>query len=265
MKLTNFHTHSSYCDGAHTPEEIVLAAIEKGFDTIGFSGHGHIYFDPMGSMSKVGTETYIKTVSALKEKFKGQINILCGVEQDYYCAPLTHRFDYVIGSVHYICKDGAYIVVDASADILQSGVNTYYGGDIYGACEDYFKNVGDVVRKTDCNIIGHFDLITKYNEKHPMIDTSHPRYVKAAAEAIEKLIPEDRLFEINTGAIARGLRTSPYPDAPLLREIARQGGRVILSSDSHNKNTLDCAFKEARELAYACGFNKIEEYVFNLR
>ncbi|MBE6562956.1 MAG: histidinol-phosphatase HisJ family protein [Ruminococcaceae bacterium] len=261
MKLTNFHTHTTFCDGAHTPEEIVLHAIELDFDAIGFSGHGHIYFDKPGSMTPEMTEEYIKTVSALKEKYSGKIKIFCGVEQDYYCAPLTHKFDYVIGSVHYVKKDGGYLVVDASADILEHGVNTLYGGDIYSACEDYFANVADVVNKTDCDIIGHFDLITKYNEKRPLIDINHPRYVKAATAAIENLIPTGRVFEINTGAIARGLRTTPYPCDWMLREIAKRGGKVILSSDSHNKNTINCAFDEARELALSCGFEKIEEYI----
>ncbi len=37
--LANYHTHTTYCDGKNTPEEIVLCAIEKGFTSIGFSGH----------------------------------------------------------------------------------------------------------------------------------------------------------------------------------------------------------------------------------
>lgn len=39
--LANFHTHSTFCDGKNTPEEIVLAALEKGFVSIGFSSHGY--------------------------------------------------------------------------------------------------------------------------------------------------------------------------------------------------------------------------------
>lgn len=35
--LTNFHTHSMFCDGDNTPEEIVSAALDFGFSAIGFS------------------------------------------------------------------------------------------------------------------------------------------------------------------------------------------------------------------------------------
>ena len=38
----NLHTHTVYCDGNDTPEEMVLTAIEKHFDILGFSGHGHV-------------------------------------------------------------------------------------------------------------------------------------------------------------------------------------------------------------------------------
>ena len=44
--LTNFHTHTVFCDGKNTPEEMVLSAIEKGFTALGFSGHGLTSFDP---------------------------------------------------------------------------------------------------------------------------------------------------------------------------------------------------------------------------
>ena len=34
----NFHTHSKFCDGKNTAEEMVLAAIDKGFTVLGFYG-----------------------------------------------------------------------------------------------------------------------------------------------------------------------------------------------------------------------------------
>ena len=62
--LANYHTHTSFCDGKNTPEEIVLYAIEKGFTSIGFSGHGYTPFDLRYCMKD--TEGYIKEISRLK-------------------------------------------------------------------------------------------------------------------------------------------------------------------------------------------------------
>jgi histidinol-phosphatase (PHP family) len=49
-----------------TPEDTVKAAIEKGFDSIGFSGHSYMSFAPYFSMSIEGTEEYKKEVRGLK-------------------------------------------------------------------------------------------------------------------------------------------------------------------------------------------------------
>ena len=39
MLKTNYHTHTYFCDGKGTPDEIVLEAILKGFNYLGFSSH----------------------------------------------------------------------------------------------------------------------------------------------------------------------------------------------------------------------------------
>lgn len=55
--------HSTYCDGVDTPEEAILAAIEKGFTSIGFSGHSYMHYSPDHSMSVQGTEDYKKEIT----------------------------------------------------------------------------------------------------------------------------------------------------------------------------------------------------------
>ena len=61
--LQNLHTHSTYCDGADTPKEMVERALELGFDTIGFSGHSHMYFSPLIGMTPEATEEYKKEIA----------------------------------------------------------------------------------------------------------------------------------------------------------------------------------------------------------
>lgn len=74
--------------------------------------------------------------------------------------------------------------------------------------------------------------------------------------ALEKLLKRDVIFEINTGAISRGYRTSPYPAPFLLRAIREKGGRVCITSDSHSARTVLFAFDAAEALARACGFRE---------
>ena len=57
--LQNLHTHTNYCDGAETPEEIVVKALEMGFSSIGFPGHSYMHYAPEHSMSQEGTENFL--------------------------------------------------------------------------------------------------------------------------------------------------------------------------------------------------------------
>ena len=41
MKV-NYHTHTTWCDGRDTPEEMVQAALARGFAEIGFSSHARL-------------------------------------------------------------------------------------------------------------------------------------------------------------------------------------------------------------------------------
>jgi histidinol-phosphatase (PHP family) len=62
---------------------------------------------------------------------------------------------------------------------------------------------------------------------------------------------------MNTGAIARGYRSTPYPAPFILKEIKERGGRIILNSDSHRATDLTCAFDESLELLRANGFGSV--------
>ncbi len=248
MELFDLHVHSVFSDGKDEPRDIVLAAIEKGVKTLGFSDHSYTEFDERYCIQRDKQAEYMKTVNDLKNEFSGKIKILCGTEQDFYSAAPTAGYDYVIGSVHYILKGGEYIPVDETADILKQAAKDYFSGDIMSLCEAYFEEVGEVYEKTKCDIVGHFDLITKFNEQEKLFDETDPRYINACKKAVDRIIKNCKVFEINTGAISRGYRTTPYPSDEIRDYIRQKGGKFILSSDSHQKETLCFEFDKFRSL-----------------
>lgn len=256
MKISTYHSHTTFCDGKNTAEEMVLAAIERKCPQIGFSGHSPLDFTSW-AMKKEEVPTYVSTLEALREKYKNKIKIYIGIEQDYYSPAPEWKPDYIIGSVHCILKDGNYLEIDASAEVMKDNIDRYYGGDVYAYCEDYFSLVADVYNKTKCNIIGHFDLVTKFNEKMPLIDTSHPRYVSAADKALRALIDTPAVFEINTGAISRGYRTTPYPDENQTEQIAKAGKKFVITSDTHSASTVDFMLDETAAELDKKGFKYI--------
>ncbi|MBE6991246.1 MAG: histidinol-phosphatase HisJ family protein [Ruminococcaceae bacterium] len=257
MIKANYHTHSTYCDGNDSLEQMTLAAIEKGFDTLGFSGHSYTFFDEEYCMTKENTVRYQQDIASLKEKYAGKIQLLCGIEQDMYSTEDTGCYDYAIGSAHYVKKGSRYLAVDNSAQQFMGQINELYDGNCYAFCEDYFSQISSLYERTGCDIIGHFDLVTKFNEGNVLFDESHPRYREAAETAATKLIAADVPFEINTGAMAKKLRTSPYPATRLCDFIAANGGRFILSSDCHSKNLLDFGFDEIKNIADHRGWSII--------
>ena len=250
----DFHTHTSYCDGKNSPEEMVKSAIDKNLKAIGFSGHSFTEFDKSYCMSEEQTEKYIAEITALKEKYKDKICVFCGIEKDYYSKIDDSCFDYVIGSVHYTKTQGKYLDIDLSAENFCDNVKEFYGGNFYAFCNDYYKNVADVYNKTKCDIIGHIDLISKFIETNPFPITEH--YKKAALECIRSLIPYNKPFEINVGAITRGYRTTPYPADFILSEINRLGGKIVISGDCHNKENLGDCLDFALEYAKKCEFKE---------
>ena len=155
--------------------------------------------------------------------------------------------------MHYIdCsgQGGGIIPIDESREIWLETVDKFFGGDVYAMIEKFYETAATVCERTGADIIGHLDLITKYNSggeggcKGELFDEGHPRYVAAWQKAADRLLEAGVPFEINTGGMTRGYRSDAYPAKPIRDYIAAHGGRFILSSDSHDTQTLCRQFEE---------------------
>lgn len=250
--LSNFHTHTVFCDGKDTPEEMILTAIEMGFDSLGFSGHGYMDFDQ--SYCMLDTEGYLDTLRKFKEKYKDKIEIYAGVEEDAYCPVDRDRFDYIIGSCHYVVKNGVYYPLDCSMDGFKNALGVF-DNDHLTMADSYYSYFCDYLKRRRPDIVGHFDLITKYDEKMGSLFLSDPDYHKLAEGYIESVADIGCFFEVNTGAIARGHRTTPYPYENLLYILKKHGTELVLTSDCHNAKDLDCSFDTVKAYLKDMGFD----------
>lgn len=255
----NLHTHTVFGDGRSTAEEMVLGALFSGCSSLGFSEHSPLppAVDPDGwSMAEEDVPAYRREVLRLREKYAGRLEIFLGLEQDMDSPPAQGQWDYLIGSVHSVWSGGTCLSVDCSTEDTARAIRQFFAGDPYAYAESYFIRVAGVAEATGCQIVGHFDLLTKFNEGGRFFDEGHPRYRDAAVSALENLLKRDAIFEINTGAMSRGYRTAPYPASLLLRAVRERGGRICITSDSHSAETVLFAFDQARELAKSCGFRE---------
>lgn len=268
----NLHTHTRYCDGMNTPEEMVQKAIRLKFTLLGFSGHSFAPHDADVCMSAEGEEAYRQEILGLWEKYRGQLDIRLGIEKDFYAeesvretgaeTPSDFPYDYVIGSVHYVKKDGVYLSVDDTAEIMERAVEEHFRGNVRDYVECYFETEARVLEETQADIVGHFDLVGKFNEGERYWKEDAPWYRDCAMAALEQIAghqaerrggisdflgEEGRpVFEINMGGMAKGYRTRPYPDRFLRDRIQELGCPLILSSDCHNADFLDYNFRNFR-------------------
>jgi len=239
--MFDLHMHTVWSDGKNTPEEMVQEAIRKGLETVGISDHGS--GDPVG-MTLKASKDYKAEISRLKEKYAGQIRVLCGLERDFLTDDFT-LYDYTIGSVHWLpMPDGHRISIDWTPEKLREGAENYFGGDLYALAEAFYAAEARVVEVTQCDIIGHFDLMTKFIEQDPAFDLHHPRYTAAWRQAADVLLRTGKPFEVNTGAMSRGYRTSPYPSMEIQAYLRDHGGQLLLSSDAHSKENIAFGFEK---------------------
>ena len=256
---SNVHSHTAFSDGRNTAGEMVRAALALGFHTLGFSEHAPADYDD-AAMPAARAGEYRAEVLRLRAQYAGQIDLLLGLEHDWLSPMDAAEYDYYIESVHYVNRDGALWSVDWTRQKLETARDTLYGGDIYALCRDYFKTVCESIEGTGAAILGHIELIMKFNEARDLFDDADPRYLGPALECATLAAESGRLIEINSGAVAKGYRTVPYPGEAMLRRACEAGGRVILTSDCHDMAFLDCHFAESAALAKACGFKTAWEY-----
>ena len=252
---SNFHNHTTYCDGKNTAEEMVLGAIERGYRAFGISEHSYtvVPFDK-GNLTAESMPVYFAELQTLREKYADRIELLFGIEQDALSGLPTTGADYVLGSTHFVCPNGVYRYVDDGTDGQIETAKTHYNGDWNAYAEEYFRLESQVAVITNCNIVGHFDLINKNNADDRLFDTTHPRYRTAAIDSMVEILKSCNVFEVNTGAMYRVGNTNPYPAPWLLRELLARGGEVILSGDSHDVPSLGYKFAEMEELLRTIGF-----------
>ena len=274
---SNYHTHTLYCDGEDRPAALAAEAFARGFRALGFSGHEWSEPDYDYAMTAENEARYRTEIRDLQAQYAGRMEIFCGAERDYFSPRREEAFDYLIGSCHHLEKGGVIIDIDNTPELFAAGIREQFAGDGMELARAYFRQEAGVLRQTGAGIVGHFDIVTKFNgpglddEKGLWFDERDPVYRRAALEAVheivETFVAEKRcqpardgaepalikaalaagkpIFEVNTGAMARGRRKVPYPAPFILAELVRMEVPLLLSSDCHQKELLTYGFPEA--------------------
>lgn len=255
---SNLHTHSLYCDGKNTVEEMIQAAIAAGLESLGFSGHCHTGFS-IDDCQITDVDGYFNELDEMRRKYAGVITIFKGLELESRVNGMIRpaidpRCDYTIGSDHvFWIKEGPHFV-DYTPEEWNNGLKA--AGSIEKLLECYYEELCSFSEEVPFDIIGHVDLYTKFNEGGRMFDENLPKYKALVLHYIERLARTGKIFEVNTGAVGRGYRRTPYPSAFILKRLLELKAPVIITSDSHSADTICCHFDQTEQMLKDIGFTE---------
>ncbi len=281
----NLHTHSSFCDGKNTAEEMVQSAIARGISVLGFSGHcmyplNPEFYTPVDHLWHMPSERiadYTAEIRRLAHKYEGQIKLLLGFEADYFCSTrygnaipdkaAYARFepDYLIGSVHFINasdEEFGFYTVDNKAECVEQALNTFYKKadntiDGKAAVCDYFEAERQMLKRGNFEIMGHPDLIRLRNGALNFFDEKDEWYKEQLRLTAKEAAAAGVIAEINTGAVARGLMSELYPSLQFLEYLKAAGVPVCINTDSHKVDTIDFGLDSAKEYAKKAGYDEL--------
>lgn len=234
------HSHTQFCDGRATMEEMAEAACNAGMKHYGFSPHSPIIVESSCNMSRDSVDYYLKECQRLKELYAGRMNIYAGMEIDYLgpqWGPASDFFkalplDYSIGSIHFVpTRDGEYVDIDGRFENFRWKMHDYFGDDIRWVVEQYFSQTHAMIDAGGFNIIGHFDKVG-HNASHFRAGIEdEPWYAALVDGVIDHIASAGIIAEVNTKALAEHHRT--FPGERLWKKVKEAGIPLIVNSDAH--------------------------------
>jgi histidinol phosphate phosphatase HisJ family len=251
----DFHTHHFRCGHAEgSIRDYIEAALEKGLAMIGISDHSPYFASgkdrpsPSVAMAKSEFPRYVEEVLRLKKEYAGKIEVLLGVESDYFpehealyrSVYDAYPFDYRIGSVHQLLGLSIF------------NRNRWKNLNERGRIETkdaYFREIQRSAKSGMFDILGHIDAMKGYYPEFDEIPTNElDRTLKTIAEC-------DVAIEINTSGKTKDCG-GWYPSDDILEKAHHYGVKVTFGSDAHVPDRVADEWDEVRLRLKDIGFKE---------
>lgn len=270
MMRADYHVHTEYSDdSAYEMEQVVRDAIERGIDELCFTDHvdygikkdwdepGELIYRVGGSgepdamvLNNVDYPKYVAQIRELQEKYGDRISIKLGLEfgmqahtiDRYEKLFARYPFDFIILSVHEV-EDKEFWNQDFQKGRSQQEYNERYYEELLYLVKHYHNY----------SILGHVDLITRYDEVgiYPF-----EKVKPVITEILKTVIADGKGIEVNTSSHRYGLKDLT-PSRDILRLYRELGGRIItIGSDSHKPEHLGAYIDDTKKELRALGFTE---------
>ena len=245
----DYHTHTSFSDGISSHSSYLNQANYAGIDELGFSDHFSI-IDSHWTVKEEDRSGMQEQVMAIKKSHDLPVRIRFGAEIDYIpgkegniLALIRHLpLDYVIGSVHFIGNWN-----------FDTDPRGFHGKNIDSLYEQYYNTVRMAILSGLYDIIGHIDLIKKFNY-YP--NTDPVLWYKKIIRSLKKM---KTVVELNTSGLNKPC-SEFYPDEIFLQQCFQANIPVTLGSDAHEANQIGQYFEQAKELLKNIGYRKLATF-----
>ena len=245
QKIWDLHIHTKFSiDAEEDMEAYCKAAMQKGVNKLCFTEH--VDYNPCDTgYEYYNAEAFFKVFYPLQEKYKGKIDLLCGIEfsePHMYPTELAQLaklpYDFIIGSVHYWYQN-MFI-----ATMIEKKVPLE-------VCYDhYWKEVLKTAQAGGFDCLGHMDFPKRYF-KDVLYDQS------TIEEIVKTLLKNDICIEINTSSLRNGLNET-MPGNALLQIYSDCSGKyVTIGSDAHFKADLAANIDFAKKMAQRYGLQVV--------
>lgn len=249
--IANYHTHTSRCGHAWGEDrEYAEKGAEAGLKTLGFSDHTpYDFFDsaPRNRPMRMKPEElpeYAASVRALAGEYRDRMEILLGVEAEYYPK-------YFPRLLELLRENGVQYMLLAQHS-LGNEIGEPYCGRAFAEPALLERYVAQCVEALDTGLFtcfAHPDLI--------FFTGSRRLYTREMRKLCRAAVRTGTPLEINL----LGLREARnYPDPLFWRLAAEEGCSAVLGADAHRpEDLLNAAWEEkARRMAKELGLPLLE-------
>ena len=260
--LTDYHVHlrpddedtpaSRYFTTANV-DRYREAATEHGIAELGVSEHIHRFAQALEVWDHpFWRASAADDLDAYCEFVRGQPGLRLGIEADYVArredrmASLleARRWDYVVGSVHFLRDDA----VDMRGDW-----DVWRSGDPDEVWTRYFETLGEAARTGMIDILAHPDLVKVWGAGAPTPGGDLRRFYELA---IDGIADSDVAIEVSTAGLRKPVGEI-YPAGAFLEMCLEAGRPVALSSDAHLPEQIGHEYERAVEWLTGHGVTEI--------
>ncbi|MEE4362371.1 MAG: histidinol-phosphatase HisJ [Desulfotignum sp.] len=252
--FSDTHMHSTYSDGCATIAAMAEAAFEKGFTTIAITDHVPLPFDTRYAMKMEQLTAYRKEITRVKRAYDGRMAVKTGLEieyipghKDWLASIASMEWDLTIASVHTLVVDSTPCLVNGNGAEFHSCLDKNFNKDIRSLCRAYYQTLQEAVQTGWFDIVGHLDVLKKYNIQNRFFNETDAWYRKLVEDTLDAVRDQKMKLEINMGAMAHPIGI-PYPSPWIVKSAQKKKIALVMGSDAHHPGAIGKNFDRIQDM-----------------